>query len=332
LLCCDAVENERKTAQQKAIAMDIIFYHPTFDNAYWIKTLSAALPGARVREWKRGDNDPADYALVWHPPVEMLQGRKLKAVFALGAGVDSILSKLKAHPEMLAESIPLFRLEDTGMGQQMQEYATSQVLHWFRRFDDYQALKQQARWEPLADYQREDFTIGILGAGVLGSKVAEALAPWGFPLRCWSRTRKDYPGVTSFAGMDELPQFLQGTRVLINLLPNTAETVGIINSRLLNQLADNSYLMNLARGVHVVEADLLAALERGKLKGAMLDVYSKEPLPADNPLWAHPRVAMTPHVAAVTRPAEAVAYIARTITQLEKGEPVTGQVDRQRGY
>ena len=233
---------------------------------------------------------------------------------------------------MLAESIPLFRLEDTGMGQQMQEYATSQVLHWFRRFDDYQALKQQARWEPLADYQREDFTIGILGAGVLGSKVAEALAPWGFPLRCWSRTRKDYPGVTSFAGMDELPQFLQGTRVLINLLPNTAETVGIINSSLLNQLADNSYLMNLARGVHVVEADLLAALERGKLKGAMLDVYSKEPLPADNPLWAHPRVAMTPHVAAVTRPAEAVAYIARTITQLEKGEPVTGQVDRQRGY
>lgn len=95
--------------------MDIIFYHPTFDNAYWIKTLSAALPGARVREWKRGDNEPADYALVWHPPVEMLQGRNLKAVFALGAGVDSILSKLKAHPEMLAESIPLFRLEDTGM-------------------------------------------------------------------------------------------------------------------------------------------------------------------------------------------------------------------------
>lgn len=206
------------------------------------------------------------------------------------------------------------------------------MLHWFRRFDDYQALKQQARWEPLADYQREDFTIGILGVGVLGSKVAEALAPWGFPLRCWSRTRKHYPGVTSFAGKEELPQFLDGTRVLINLLPNTAETVGIINKALINQLADNSYLMNLARGVHVVEDDLLAALESGKLKGAMLDVYSKEPLPADNPLWAHPRVAMTPHIAAVTRPAEAIDYIARTISQLEKGEQVTGQVDRQRGY
>lgn len=312
--------------------MDIIFYHPTFDTAYWIDALSAALPGARVREWKRGDNEHADYALVWHPPVEMLQGRKLKAVFALGAGVDSILSKLKAHPEMLPEDIPLFRLEDTGMGQQMQEYAVSQVLHWFRRFDDYQAFKQQSHWEPLPDYQRETFTIGILGAGVLGAKVAEALAPWGFPLRCWSRSRKDYPGVQSFAGTDELPAFLKDTRVLINLLPNTAETAGIINSTLLNQLADGSYVMNLARGVHLVEGDLLKALESGKLKGAMLDVYSREPLPAESPLWAHPRVAMTPHVAAVTRPAEAVAYISKTISEMEKGNAVTGQVDRQRGY
>ncbi|MDY1038385.1 glyoxylate/hydroxypyruvate reductase GhrA [Enterobacteriaceae bacterium RIT714] len=312
--------------------MDIIFYHPTFDTSYWIKTLSAALPDARVREWKRGDNEHADYALVWHPPVEMLEGRDLKAVFALGAGVDSILSKLKAHPEMLPEHIPLFRLEDTGMGQQMQEYAVSQVLHWFRRFDDYQALKQRACWEPLPDYHREDFTIGILGAGVLGSKVAEALAPWGFPLRCWSRNRKDYPGVESFAGKEELPAFLNGTRVLINLLPNTAETVGIINKDLLSQLADESYVMNLARGVHLVEPDLLQLLDKGKLKGAMLDVYSSEPLPVESPLWAHPRVAMTPHVAAVTRPAEAVAYIARTINLLEQGKAATGQVDRQRGY
>ncbi|HFG4288850.1 TPA: NAD(P)-dependent oxidoreductase, partial [Escherichia coli] len=189
-----------------------------------------------------------------------------------------------------------------------------------------------SHWEPLPDYHREDFTIGILGAGVLGSKVAEALAPWGFPLRCWSRSRKDYPGVKSFAGTDELPAFLKGTRVLINLLPNTAETVGIINKALLNQLADQSYLMNLARGVHLVESDLLAALDSGKLKGAMLDVYSREPLPTESPLWAHPRVAMTPHVAAVTRPAEAVAYISHTISEMEQGNTVTGQVDRQRGY
>lgn len=312
--------------------MDVIFYHPTFDTPWWIKALENALPGARVRAWKQGDNDPADYALVWHPPVEMLEGRQLKAVFALGAGVDSILSKLKAHPTMLDASIPLFRLEDTGMGLQMQEYAVSQVLHWFRRFDDYQALKNQSQWQPLPEYTREEFTIGIMGAGVLGAKVAESLQAWGFPVRCWSRSRKAWPGVESFAGAQELGAFLRQTRVLINLLPNTAETVGIINAELLNQLQDGAFVLNLARGVHVNEDDLLDALNREKLKGAMLDVFSHEPLPADSPLWKHPRVAMTPHVAAVTRPAEAVAYISRTILQLENGEAVTGQVDRTRGY
>lgn len=312
--------------------MEIIFYHPSFDNDYWVSALSKALPQAKVRIWRTGDNGPADYALVWQPPVEMLKGRKLKGVFALGAGVDAILSQLKENPEMLPESVPLFRLEDTGMGLQMQEYAVSQVLHWFRRFDDYQAQKQQAKWQPLEEHRREDFTIGILGAGVLGAKVAESLCAWDFPVRCWSRSRKTLPGVTSFAGSGELGAFLQGTRVLINLLPNTPETVGIINLSLLNQLADDSYVINLARGVHVVESDLLQALENGKLHGAMLDVFSQEPLPADNPLWAHPRIAMTPHIAAVTRPSEAIAYITRTIEQLERGETVKGQVDRTRGY
>lgn len=312
--------------------MEIIFYHPTFDTQYWIRELEKQLPGARVREWKAGDNQPADYALVWHPPVEMLQGRALKAVFALGAGVDSILSKLRDHPDMLPLSIPLFRLEDTGMGRQMQEYAVSQVLHWFRRFDDYQALKLASRWQPLPEYRADEFTIGIMGAGVLGAKVAESLQPWGFPLRVWSRSRKSWPQVQSFAGQAELGGFLQGTRVLINLLPNTAETVGIINQTLLAQLPDESYLLNLARGVHVVEEELLAALNNGKLKGAMLDVFSREPLPQESPLWAHPRVAMTPHVAAVTRPMEAIAYIAGTISRLERGESVSGQVDRQRAY
>ncbi|MDN8599813.1 glyoxylate/hydroxypyruvate reductase GhrA [Citrobacter sp. S2-9] len=312
--------------------MEIIFYHPTFDTPWWLNALAKAIPGANVREWKVGDNAHADYALVWHPPVEMLAGRKLKAVFALGAGVDSILSKLKAHPEMLEPSIPLFRLEDTGMGLQMQEYAVSQVLHWFRRFDDYQAQKNESVWRPLPEYSREEFSIGIMGAGVLGAKVAESLQAWGFPLRCWSRSRKSWPGVESFAGEEELAAFLSQTRVLINLLPNTAETVGIIHAGLLAQLQDGAYVLNLARGVHVNEDDLLAALESGKLKGAMLDVFSREPLPKESPLWKHPRVAMTPHIAAVTRPAEAVEYISHTILQLENGEPATGQVDRQRGY
>ncbi|KFC09410.1 putative 2-hydroxyacid dehydrogenase [Trabulsiella guamensis ATCC 49490] len=312
--------------------MNIIFYHPTFDIPFWIAELEKQIPGATVREWKSGDNRPADYALVWHPPVEMLEGRSLKAVFALGAGVDSILSQLKAHPEMLPETTPLFRLEDTGMAQQMQEYAVSQVLHWFRRFDDYQQQKANVHWQPLPEYQREDFTIGILGAGVLGSKVAESLLGWGFPVRCWSRSRKNWPNVSSFAGRDELAYFLRETRVLINLLPNTPETVGIIDKTLLAQLREECYVLNLARGVHVIEEDLLQALESGKVKSAMLDVFNQEPLPAESPLWKHPRVAITPHVAAITRPLQAIDFISRTIRQLERGEAGSKPVDRHSGY
>jgi len=313
--------------------MDIIFYHPSLDNQAWLQEIGRALPQARVRQWTRGDNQPADYALVWHPPVDMLRGRKkLKGVFVLGAGVDAILSKLQQNPDMLAEGVPLFRLEDTGMVQQMQEYALSQVLHWFRRFDDYHRQKLAGVWQQLEEYRHQDFTIGLLGAGVLGGKVAESLAAWGFPVRCWSRSRKNYAGVRSFAGDQELASFLKGTRVLINLLPNTPQTVGIINRTLIEQLADAAYILNLARGIHLNENDLLQALDSGKLKGAMLDVFSREPLAEESPLWKHPRVAITPHIAAFTRPREASAYIAKTIGQIENGEKTQGEVSLVRGY
>ncbi|EOW2370658.1 glyoxylate/hydroxypyruvate reductase GhrA [Cronobacter sakazakii] len=313
--------------------MDILFYHPTFDISEWAVLLQRYLPQARLRAWQPGDNAASDYALVWHPPYDMLRGRvDLKAIFALGAGVDSLLSRLNEYPDLLPSGVPLYRMEDTGMAAQMQEYAISQVLHWFRRFDDYAALQRDARWEPLEEYRHADFQVGVLGAGVLGGQVAQSLSRMGFPVRCWSRSRKALPGVESFAGPDELPAFLRATRVLINLLPNTPETVGIINAQLLAALNDNAYVLNLARGVHLVEEDLLAALDRGKVKGAMLDVFQQEPLPADSPLWHHPRVRITPHVAAVTRPEEAVAFIAQSIARIERDDMPQGQVDVARGY
>lgn len=313
--------------------MDIIFYHPTFNADSWINGLQQRLPQANIRKWLPGDNKPADYALVRTPPVEMLQGRSaLKGVFALGAGVDDILSQLKQYPEMLPASVPLFRLEDTGMGRQMQEYAVYTVLGWFRRFDDYQLQKRQALWQPLKNYRRSEFTIGILGAGVLGGNVAQSLKAWGFPLRCWSRTAKQIDGVVSYHGADQLDDFLQGTQVLINLLPDTPQTRGIINLQLLNQLNDGAFVLNLARGAHLVEDDLLAALEGGKVKAAALDVFAKEPLAEQSPFWAHPRVAITPHNAAVTLPEEAMDYIANSILQREAGKMPAGRVDIARGY
>jgi len=313
--------------------MDIIFYHPALTVDNWLQNIKKAMPQARIRQWTEGDNAPADYALVWNPPVEVLRQReRLKAVFVLGAGVDAILSKFQQYPDMLAPGVRLYRLEDTGMAQQMQEYAVSQVLHWFRRFDDYQVQKAAGKWQPLDEYRHEEFTIGILGAGVLGRKVAESLTAWGFPVRCWSRSKKDYPGISSYAGDDQLDSFLSGTRILINLLPNTPQTSGIINKGLLNQLVDGAYVLNLARGAHLVEADLLTALASGKLTGAMLDVFTIEPLPANSPLWDHPRVAITPHIAAMSRPDEAAIFIAKTIALIEDGTPSTGEVSITRGY
>ncbi|EXU76178.1 glyoxylate/hydroxypyruvate reductase GhrA [Erwinia mallotivora] len=313
--------------------MDIIFYHPSFNAEKWCQGLQQRLPQAKVRVWTAGDDAPAEYALVRQPPVEMLQGRRgLKSVFALGAGVDDILGQLRNNPQMLPPEVPLYRLEDTGMGRQMQEYAVYHVLGWFRRFTEYQQQKNESRWHHLHNYQRDQFTVGILGAGVLGRSVAESLKMWGFPLRCWSRSPKDLPGVTSFHGDEQLSSFLSGTQVLINLLPNTPQTVGILNRQLLSQLKPQSFLLNLARGAHLVEADLLAAIAAGEVKAAALDVFVQEPLPQDHPFWQHPAIAITPHNAAVTLRDEAIDAIAHAIRQCEAGEIPAGRVDVGRGY
>lgn len=313
--------------------MNIIYYHPLFNAQEWLAGIKQRLPQAEIREWQRGDERPADYALVWRPPHEMLANRRdLKAVFALGAGVDAILDQERKHPGTLPAGVPLLQLEDTGMAQQMQEYALSYVLRYFRRFDEYQALQQRQEWQPLDPHSLDDFTIGILGAGVLGQSVARKLTEFGFSVRCWSRSAKQIDGVQSFAGEAQRAAFLDGVKLVINLLPNTPETVGILNRELFAQLSTGAYLINIARGAHLVEADLLAALEQGQLAAATLDVFAREPLPQDHPFWRHPRVTITPHIAAITLPQQAMDQIAANIRALEAGHAPAGVVDRQRGY
>ncbi|BEM27668.1 glyoxylate/hydroxypyruvate reductase A [Serratia marcescens] len=313
--------------------MNIIYYHPLFNAQEWLAGIKQRLPQAEIREWQRGDERPADYALVWRPPHEMLANRRdLKAVFALGAGVDAILDQERKHPGTLPAGVPLLRLEDTGMAQQMQEYALSYVLRYFRRFDEYQALQQRQEWQPLDPHSLDDFTIGILGAGVLGQSVARKLTEFGFSVRCWSRSAKQLDGVQSFAGEAQRAAFLDGVKLVINLLPNTPETLGILNRELFAQLQPGAYLINIARGAHLVEADLLAALDQGQLAAATLDVFAREPLPQDHPFWRHPRVTITPHIAAITLPQQAMDQIAANIRALEAGHAPAGVVDRQRGY
>ncbi|SET03980.1 NAD(P)-dependent oxidoreductase [Thorsellia anophelis] len=317
--------------------MQIIFYHPTADFLRWQAALKAHLPHVVLHNYKQlPDNivlDEIQYALVWAPPVEMLQQfKQLKGIFVLGAGVDALLSKAALDPDYLPESVPVMRIEDGGMSEQMIEYALSRVFHYFRRFDEYERLQRQGQWQPLESFEYETFNIGILGAGILGQAVATALVSHGFKVKLYSRTQKQFNSIDHFAGSEQLPAFLSGTKLLINLLPNTPKTQGMINSQLLSQLETGAYLINLARGAHVIEPDLLIMIESGQIAGASLDVFVKEPLECNHPFWRNDRIFITPHIAAVTKLDEAVSQIVNNIGAIEKNAPVTGLVNRQLGY
>ena len=313
--------------------MDILYYHATVPVSVWVEGLKDRLPGAVVRKWEMGDDAPADYALVRLPPVETLKDRNtLKAVFSLSAGVDDLLEAIRANPGMLPPSAPLFRLEDAGMAEQMQQYAVHCVLGWFRRFDDYREQQKRKDWTLLPIPRPKAFGVGVLGAGVLGLAVARSLAVWGFPVRCWSRSPKHEEGIGCYHGQEQLDAFLDGLQVLINLLPDTAQTRGIINADMLGKLNEGAYVMNLARGPQLVDDDLLAALDRGHIRAAALDVFPVEPLPESHPFWAHPRIMVTAHAAAKTVPEAAFDYIAESIKLLEAGKMPGGRVDVARGY
>jgi glyoxylate/hydroxypyruvate reductase A len=294
----------------------------------WLKDVQAALPEASVRVWQQGDRGPADYAVVWKPPLEVLQLPGLKAAFNLGAGVDAILQ----FGEDLPKDLPIVRLDDAGMGMQMAEYVSWAVLRYFRRFDQFDLQARNGEWRFLKPHDKRDFSIGILGLGVLGTRIAHALAEFGFPLNGWSRTQKNLPGVQCHAGHEGLDEFLARSRLLVCILPLTAETSGILNAVTLGRMPAGSYLVNVARGDHVVEQDLLELVRNGHIAGATLDVFQHEPLSPSHPFWQEPRITVTPHIAALTLRGDSVRQIAGKIAAMERGEAIAGLVDRRKGY
>lgn len=295
----------------------------------WMQALKHSLPQAEVRVWREGDNEAADYAIVWKPLAAMLDGRTdLKAIFSRGAGVDGIL----LSGAFLPDQVPVVRLTDAGMGVQMAEYVTHAVLRYFRQFDLYAEDSAQKLWRPNMTRKREDFRIGVLGTGVLGTKIIKSLQTFEFPINAWSRSAKQMDGVQCFAGAEGLDEFLASSKVLVCILPLTDDTRGILNHQNLSKLPQSSYVINVARGAHVVEEDLLALVRSGHIAGATLDVFQQEPLPADHAFWQEKRITITPHVAAVTMIDESAEQIAVKIAALERGEAVAGVVDRLRGY
>ncbi|MFM0335079.1 2-hydroxyacid dehydrogenase [Paraburkholderia fungorum] len=313
--------------------MKILFYMPHADAAAWLHDFARALPEADLREWQPGDHAPADFAVVWRPPHEMLAGRDdLRAIFNLGAGVDAILALEQAQPGTLPRNAQLVRLEDTGMAPQMAEYVAHAVLRYMRRFDEYKLQQAGRRWHVLDPHPRETFTVGVLGLGVLGAHVARTVAAFGLPVRGYSRSARHVEGITTFAGEAQFDAFLDGVKVLVNLLPHTPDTADVLNARTFSKLARGAYLINVARGGHLVEADLLEALASGQLAAATLDVFRDEPLPPDHLFWQEPRITITPHVSALTLREESVVQVAQKITALTRGEAISGAVDIERGY
>ncbi len=308
------------------VQLHISFCCANTDPAPWLAGLRTALPQAQVSVWQPGAA-AADIAVVWQPPQQFFDEQpQLKAIFNIGAGVDALL-RLRLPPQAL-----VVRLEDAGMAVQMAEYVCQAVIRHFRDLNAYADDARAGRWTYYQPRQRSDFPVGVMGLGVLGARVAQALKAFDFPVNGWSRTPKALDGVRCFSGPEQLDDFLASSRVLVNLLPLTPQTTNILNRDRLRRLQAGGYVINVARGAHLVDDDLLALIRSGHLAGATLDVFRTEPLPADHPFWHEPRIIVTPHTSARTLREDSIAQMIGKIAALQRGDALTGIVEPARGY
>lgn len=292
----------------------------------WLPALRAALPDDRFFVWP-GVADPAavEVALVGQPPAGALGTLpNLKLIQSLWMGVEKLL-----EDPSLPKGVPLARMVDAGMVAAMVEIVLSRVLDWHRQLYRYRAQQAEGQWRPRKQYMASDRTIGLLGLGELGTAAARRLVSLDFKIVGWSRRPKRLDGVQCFK---ELPDVLRRSQALVCLLPLTSQTRGILDAGAFAQMPKHSCVINIARGAHLVERDLLAALDSGHLAHAYLDVFDTEPLRAAHPFWRHPKVSLTPHIAALTEPRTAVPCIVETLERLRRGEAPLHLVDRAAGY
>jgi glyoxylate/hydroxypyruvate reductase A len=295
----------------------------------WRAELGRLVPDLEFRTYPEvGDPGAVDAALVWQPPRGMLAGLpNLKLIISLGAGIDHLL----ADPA-LPRRLPIMRLVDPHMIAQMSEFVLMQVLRLHRRDLDYRRQQREGVWAELPQLPTSQRRIGVLGLGEYGSDAARTLRARGFDVAGWSRTLKTLDGIACFDGADGFAALLGRTDILVCLLPLTAQTAGILDRRAFALMPRGAMVVNAGRGRHLVEADLLAALETGQLGGAALDVFATEPLAPDHPFWSHPRVIVTPHVAAATNPVTGAPLVADALLRLRDGRTLRDIVDLDRGY
>lgn len=294
----------------------------------WADMLPGLVQDLRVRQWPDlGDPRDIRYLAAWTIPQGLVTTLPdLRFALSIGAGIDQL------DIGMIPAALPLLRMAETAIVDGMVEYVTMSVLMLHRDVPHYRTEQAATRWSPHRRIPAAARRVGVMGTGMLGGAVLERLASFGFALSGWSRSAKTLPGVRCHMGMNELSAFLSDVDILVCLLPLTPETRGLLAGPVFRQLPPGAAVINVGRGAHLVAADLLAALDDNHLSAAILDVTDPEPLPADHPLWRHPRVTLTPHVASSTDPAAAAHFVADAILRSREGKPLPGLVDRQAGY
>ena len=271
---------------------------------------------------------PVDYMVVGRPSAGFMAARpEVKLILSLNAGIEHLLRSGE-----IAEQTPIVRMVDSGLAEGMTEWVLAEALAWHRNIRLYERFQRDHRWQPQAEKLAHERLVTILGAGALGTPVARHFVAFGFKTRVWSRSGRAVEGAETFAGNEGLIPAVTGADIVVNLLPLTAETRDIADARLFSAQAKGGFFINGARGGHVVDADLIAAVDSGQLSGAVLDVFRVEPLPESDPFWRHPDIRVSPHVAAPTHPRIAVVEIARNIKRFERGEAIPHLVDKARGY
>jgi len=274
------------------------------------------------------DRTEIDCLLAWRPPFGFFANfLNLKAIFSLGAGVDHLF-----EDPNLPKNISITRIIDPGMAQDMAQYASTAVLNIIRNTKHWASLQKEKRWDRTPAFDSRDKTVGVMGLGFLGSKVASTLQSLGINTVGWSRSKKEIPNIKCYFGNDKLQNFLNATDILICLLPRTPETENVLNKELFNQLKDAAYLINISRGEILVEEDLISSINSGKLSGATLDVFRTEPLPSSNPFWSNPKITVTPHISAVTNPKTASIQLLENYRRLQSGENLKHTVSFEKGY
>ena len=294
----------------------------------WVQSFAKNMPDLEIRCWPDiGNTQEINYALLWDPPEELFTHlNNIKVIFSIGAGIDGIL-KVSTRPT----HIPLVRLSDKMLTDGMVEYVLYSVLRIHRNMPQYARMQADKHWGLFEQTAAADCRVGVMGLGQLGTACAGALKTLGYTVSGFSRTKKTIEGIDCFDAA-QLKQFLQDTDILVCLLPLTAATRHILNQQLFSLLPKGASIINVGRGGHLNEADLIRALDSGQLGHAVLDVFETEPLPVNHPFWMHPDITLTPHIASQTVPSSAVNHIIDGINRHQQGQPLKFLFDQELGY